>query len=213
MLGNIFEKTGKYLINKNSLIKFLFLLSLPFLLITINSYFKYQKLSQNIEKCFHLESLAKTSFFKRKKIHDFLEKKTKHNNNIIAKIENLPILENEQISIKKIIQNFSFLNSSSLEERLNFLEKENHFKFIEENIKQSINIHEVDETQLYPIEINKNDLKNILSFIEEVKIDGFEHNENLPQLIITNFQLNKIKEDLFTLELKLLKREFIKNHE
>ena len=103
----------------------------------------------------------------------------------------------------------------STEARLQFLDSEdNRLTFIEEEIRSSSTMKETEERQRHTVQMDEEDLKKLLSLIEEVSIDSFSPAENSPQIIVTDFQLEKkespIKTKVFEIEMKLLKRELIK---
>ena len=84
-------------------------------------------------------------------------------------------------------------------------------KFAEENINKTALIKETSETQLSSIEVDENDLQKLLSIIEEEPINHFVAKKKSPQLIIKNFILSKEKPNAFSLDMKILKREYFKN--
>ena len=125
--------------------------------------------------------------------------------------ENLSFLENEKTVLEKLLKLNAFSNNSQIKARLEFIQKgRNTLRFSEENIKQNTLIKETDETQLSTIEIDGNDLQKILSVIEGRQNQNSLNDINAPQLIIKNFLLNKARDNIFLLDLKLLKREFFK---
>ncbi|HSX03208.1 MAG TPA: hypothetical protein VLG76_00590 [Rhabdochlamydiaceae bacterium] len=96
--------------------------------------------------------------------------------------------------------------------RVQFLtEGTNQLRFSEQNLKSSGGFQEVEEVQQRPVEMNLEDLKKLLSNIEEVEIGSFSPHTNGPQLIIKNFDLTRKKlkeqEEVYLINLQLIKRE------
>ena len=104
------------------------------------------------------------------------------------------------------------MQDEELKERLGFLkEGKNKLLFVEEGIERSGSLQEVEEKCKYPVEMNEEDLKKLLSVVEEVKIGSNLPPDNAPQLIIKNFELLKKptlgSEDVFEVHLSIIKRE------
>jgi tellurite resistance-related uncharacterized protein len=86
--------------------------------------------------------------------------------------------------------------------------------FTEEAISTSSCMRETEEKQRHSVEIEEDDLKKLLSLVEDVSIEPFCPAENAPQMIITDFHLQKkdtpVKTQILEIEMKLLTREFSK---
>lgn len=96
--------------------------------------------------------------------------------------------------------------------RVQFLkEGGNRLLFSEEQIRTHESFRETEEKQQHTIEINEEDLKKLLCLIEGVTIWPYGPKEGRPQLIITDFKLQKIErptqEKVYAVSLQLLKRE------
>ena len=72
---------------------------------------------------------------------------------------------------------------------------------------------EVTETLVHPIEVNLDDLTNLLAKIEGKEIGPYTPGPGRPQLLILDFKIEKKsitdKKEVYQLNLKLLKREFL----
>jgi hypothetical protein len=213
VINIIYKKIGAYFIHLKN-ISLLFILLAFFIFFTnFNLYSKFIKLHTYHTKLNNLEFISKNSLEQRKKINDFIEQKTTYDKFFIDNnLENLTFLENEKKLLNKLKSHPAFLNDFRIKARLNFIDKDqNKLKFAEENVKQTTLIKETDESQLYPIEIDEYDLQKILSTIEGSLDDSnFKQKRDSPQLIIKNFMLNKKRKNVFSLDMKILKREYLK---
>lgn len=126
-------------------------------------------------------------------------------------IEPIPLLQPELEVLKNISKQSNFIENESVKNRLDFLQSKNKIKFAEGSVQTYPLFSETLETLDQPIQVNVDDLTHILSMIEGVPIDTHTPITNPPQLIITDFKIEK-KEDsgneTYLLNLKLLKREF-----
>ena len=128
-------------------------------------------------------------------------------------LETLLFLEPEIESLKTISDNPNFPPDENVKKRLEFLQGDgNALAFTEGVVQSTPYFQEVTETQVHPVEVNLEDLKTILCRIEGVSIDGCEPPPHRPQLLILDFKIEKKnvseKNQVFQLNLKLLKREF-----
>lgn len=137
---------------------------------------------------------------------------------IDKQIETLKLLESETELLQKISGDKSFANDERIKKRLEFLtgaggHQRNALVFSEGIVQKFPLFQETVETLMYPVEINTKDLQEILAKIEGVKIGDSVPGPNRPQLFITDFKLekktNNDKNQVFQLNLKLIKREFL----
>jgi len=137
---------------------------------------------------------------------------------IDKQLETLNFLEQEAELLQKIAASSSFVNDERIKKRLEFLTKTesksgNQLVFTEGVVQKSPLFHETVESMMHPVEVNVKNLQEILAKIEGIKMAGVELNSKPPQLLITDFRLERksVGEDheVFQLNLKLLKREFI----
>jgi len=130
-----------------------------------------------------------------------------------SSLEALPLLEEETEALRKILDNPAFPESALTKKRLDFLQgMDNKLIFTEENIQTYPHFKETTEKLRRAVEIDLNDLYKILAKVEGVKIKLHSPDPLSPQLIITHFKLERKKKshknEVFLLNLKLLKREF-----
>lgn len=129
-------------------------------------------------------------------------------------LETLVFLEPEVESLQKLVTDKNFNDDDRIKKRLEFLNSPNNSLVFSEGVVQSFPFfQETTETLVHPVEINTTDLQKVLSRVEGISIGPFNSSPNRPQLIITEFKLDKKKvndkNEVFLLNLKLLKREFI----
>ncbi|MGB7978738.1 MAG: hypothetical protein WCF19_06230 [Chlamydiales bacterium] len=126
-------------------------------------------------------------------------------------IESFPLLQHERHALESLLHHPAFPESLPIKERIAFLDK-NRLLFSEEGIAVSEQMKEVEEKQRYPVQMDENDLKRILSLIEDVPIDSFTPLSESPQILIKEFHLKKqetsLHTEVFEVEMTLLKREF-----
>jgi hypothetical protein len=129
-------------------------------------------------------------------------------------LETLTFLEPEVESIQKLISNKNFVGDDAVKKRLELLTGPgNSMAFSEGVVQASPTLHEVVETLVHPVEVNVSDLQKILSRIDGIDIASHKPGPNRPQLIILDFRIDRKsiteKNEVFQLNLKLLKREFL----
>jgi hypothetical protein len=129
-------------------------------------------------------------------------------------IESIVLLENEIDTLQKILTDKNFAEDDRIKKRLEYLTTQSNALVFSEGVVQNFPMfQETIETLLHPVEVNGTDIQKILARIEGVEIDGEEPGPNRPQLIITEFKLDKKKvsdkSEVFTLNMKLIKREFL----
>ena len=174
----------------------------------LHFFHKLQSLNA-MEKKAHLLQ-AKLDLFKKQQIQEqyFIKKLETADRYYVNKyIESLLFLEPE---IKRL-QAVAHLDESS-KKRLCFLKDgPNQLQFAEENMQRVDQYQEVEEKQLHAVEMNEEDLKKVLSRIEEIEMGTFPINNGAPQLIIKNFQLLKKaitpQEQVYLVTMQMIKRE------
>lgn len=129
-------------------------------------------------------------------------------------LENLLFLEPEVEALQKVLNHEAVGDNPVYKKRLEFLTgPDNALSFTEGTVHSYADFQETTETLVHPIEINVDDLKTILSRIEGVQIGDHDPQPHRPQLLITDFKLDKKRNtggnEVFILQLKLLKREFL----
>jgi len=129
-------------------------------------------------------------------------------------LENMVFLEEEIVALEKIVASETIADTHLAKKRLDFLTgPNNQLIFREGAVKATGTLKETVETLAHPVEINITDLQKILAKIEGVTIDSHRPGPNRPQLIITDISLEKKKtyehNEIFTMNVKLLKREYL----
>jgi len=127
-------------------------------------------------------------------------------------IESIQLLRPEIEALEKISRQNNFIENEAVTNRLRELKGNNKLVFAEGVVQTNPGFTETPETLVKPVEVDLNDLQNILSKIEGVDIGPYQPGPNPPQLLITEFKLEKKTagedNEVFSLNLKLLKREF-----
>lgn len=129
-------------------------------------------------------------------------------------LETFSFLEPEIESLKNMLNNPNYPEDENVRKRLEGLSgSENSMAFTEGVVQSTPLFQEVTETLVHPVEVNLKDIQTLLCRIEGVTIDGCAPPPNRPQLIILDFKIEKKnvseKNQVFVLNLKLLKREFL----
>jgi hypothetical protein len=132
----------------------------------------------------------------------------------LQKINTLTLLENEISSLQKALQGSFHPEEEAMRRRLSYLTgPDNTLSFTESAEKAYCGLKETQVQLSHPVDVNMSDVKKILSLIEGVQIDTFSPPSTRPQLIITDFHLEKKKgilNESYQLQLKLVKREYSK---
>lgn len=132
---------------------------------------------------------------------------------IDKQLETLTFLEPEIEGLQKILNNKNVADDEAVKKRIETLMGQgNALVFTEGVVQSSPLLQETSETLVHPVEINGQDLQKILSKIEGIDIGAYTPGPNRPQMIIVDFKLdrknNSEKNEVFLLNLKLIKREF-----
>lgn len=133
---------------------------------------------------------------------------------IDKQLETLTFLDQETEALQKIFQQKNMPEDETTRKRLEFLTGPgNSISFTEGVVQNYGSFQETTETLSHPIEVNSKDISKILSRIEGVSFNGEELPTGRPQLIVLDFKLEKKKatdkNEVFQLNMKLLKREFL----
>lgn len=127
-------------------------------------------------------------------------------------IESITLLKQETEALEKIARQNNFIENEAVTNRLNTLKNENRLVFAEGVVQTFPNFTETPESLVRPVEVDLGDLQNILSKVEGIDIGPYEPGPNPPQLIVTDFKIEKKttgdENEVFSLNLKLVKREF-----
>jgi hypothetical protein len=128
-------------------------------------------------------------------------------------IESITLLKPEIEALEKISRQNNFIENEEVTNRLKSLKERNALVFAEGVVQTYPQFSETAETLVHPVEVDLNDLQNLLARIEDVEIGPYKPGRNAPQLIITDFKLEKKttteNNEVFSLNIKLLKREYV----
>lgn len=133
---------------------------------------------------------------------------------IDKEIETIIPLKDEIEALQKVLQRGFHPDEDQFRKRLVFLTNgQNAISFVEGSVKASPGFQETTENLAHPIEADLSDIKRILSRVEGVSLD--EQNQTLlrPHLFITEMKMEKkrgVSQELYTVDLKLVKREYLK---
>lgn len=160
------------------------------------------------DEAFNVERKQSTNIAVRSHFHD-----TDHFY-IDKNLETLVFLEPEIESLQKMLNNPNFPDDENIKKRVEMLTgSENSMVFTEGVVQSTPIFQEVTETLAHPVEVNVQDIQHILCRVEGIALNGCTPPPNRPQLIVLEFKIDKKnvsdKNEVFSLNLKLLKREFL----
>lgn len=156
-----------------------------------------------------------------KNAQEFINKQVKEqyrNSNhfyIDQEIETISPLKDEVQALQKILSLGFHANEDLFRRRLQFhTSGQNAISFVEGSVKAYKGFQETQESLAHSVEVDLNDVKAILSRIEGIR---FSEQDTLPEqrphLIITDWKMEKKKgltQELYALDVKLIKREYLK---
>lgn len=110
--------------------------------------------------------------------------------------------------------NKNYPDDENIKKRLEFLQSGGNTLVFSEGVVQSNPFfQEVLETLVHPVEVDADDIREILAKIEGIPIRNYAPGPNRPQLIVLEFKIDKKqmseKNEIYLLNMKLLKREFV----
>lgn len=129
-------------------------------------------------------------------------------------VENLQFLTPEIEGLEKVMTNKNYPDDENVKKRLEFLQSGGNTLVFSEGVVQSNPFfQEVLETLVHPVEVDADDIREILAKIEGIPIRNYAPGPNRPQLIVLEFKIDKKqmseKNEIYLLNMKLLKREFV----
>lgn len=129
-------------------------------------------------------------------------------------LETLVFLEPEIEQLQKIVQDKNFTDDDRIKKRLELLTSEGNSLVFSEGVVQSFPLfQETSEVLVHSVEVNASDIQKILARVEGIKMGEFTPGPHRPQLVVTEFKLDKKKindkNEVYLLNLKLIKREFL----
>lgn len=168
-----------------------------------------------------LNSLQEDALYLKSK-HHWTESKSKIESDLLAQmsqadrsylenqIESLQFLEPEIKKLGALLQTDP--NQEEQKARFDFLNSgKNALRLRQENFQRVGKIQEMEARQVHPVEMNREDLKELLARIENVKIEEHLPGNRPPDLLIKQFELVKkplpSNEEVFLVNLELIKRE------
>lgn len=196
----------------------LYLAALGLLPLVCTVFFFFSEKSQLSELYENIEQIEQQSYLKEKKqaINVTVRQHFREADHfyIDKHLETLVFLEPEIEMLQKILSDKNFADDERLKKRLEYLTSSANSLVFSEGVVQSYPLfQETMETLVHPVEINTVDLQKILAQIEGVQMGNEKPAPNRPQLIITELKLDKKKihekNEVYVLNLKLLKREFL----
>lgn len=133
---------------------------------------------------------------------------------IDKRLEILTFLEPEIEALQKIVQHKNFTDDEIIKKRLDLLTGSgNSMRFTEGVVQTFPQFQETTETLIHPVEVNVDDIQKILALVEGIQIGSYSPAPDRPQLQILDFKIEKKKSadknEVFLLNMKLLKREFM----
>ncbi len=210
----LLEKIGKFYLSKSPF--FFLLMLLPILAGSAYLFSSYAKIKELEERFYNACKKGRSAIEKKAQKEQFLERYAKPNPYFLdEKIESLTFLSGEILELETLIRHPALADKKLFESRLHFLKNgENRLHFVENEIRSSATIKETEEKQRHPVQMNGEDIKKLLSEIEDIPIESHVSSEHRPQMVITDFRLEKkqtpIKTEVFEVEMQCIKREFIK---
>lgn len=127
-------------------------------------------------------------------------------------ISALRLLDKESEALQNLVSQPHVAEDPRVTRRLTALAA-NTPVFSEGMVQSYAFFNEIPETLVHPLEVDVDDIKKLLSKIEGVKIGPNEPGPNRPQLLITDFRLDRKgsqgESDIYTLNFKFIKREYL----
>ena len=127
-------------------------------------------------------------------------------------VESIPLLQAEVTMLQQALNNPVVAPDPFLISRMEALKK-NTIQFSEGTAEPYPFFKETAETIARPVEVDDSDIRKILSEIEGVSIGSYEPGPHRPQLIITDYKLERKatprQGQVYSLTLKLIKREYL----
>lgn len=105
--------------------------------------------------------------------------------------------------------------SNPMKDRVSFLQSgNNRLQFVQLEKRKNSLFLETEEKQQYPVEMNEEDLKNLLCYLEGSQIHPYVPQSGAPQILIKSFELEKkniteTAEKTYQIQTQLIKREAI----
>ncbi len=210
MINNLLIMLGKLFLVRSYRLIFLLICFIPLFFTSLSIYLHLNKISADQKIIIEAFNKFQKNYKKRMLQKNFVENFKKSDPSLVKKnLESLDLMLKEKINLEKIYKNDSFKASSSIKNRLALLKSDNKLSFNEEPLFSNSFVKETLLKQNVPVEISDDDLKNILSLVENVIISKTDSIPSYPQMIIQNFELKKTNSSFILNNLTVLKRDFI----
>lgn len=198
-----------------ALIYIMMLCMLPALAICFYIWSSYGELETLDQKIDYLQEQAYLKE-KRQAVNQSLRNHYKETDQfyIDKQLETIDLLNNESEALQKLTQQKNVPEDEATKRRLEFLNGPgNAISFTEGVVQNYGSFQETTETLSHPVEVSVSDLSTLLSRIEGTSLAGQTPAPGRPQLIVLDFKIEKKKladkNEVFQLNMKLLKREFL----
>ena len=212
----VLKRLGKFCFFQMKPLFFYIILSIPIVFGASIFFLQYLNIFE-LEERFYSSCKKGKLILKRKQQKERFIQRYSHANPYFLdeQIESFIPLQAEQKQIETLIKHPALNDKRPLQGRIDFLKSSaNRLNFVEEEMHSTTSMKETKEKQRHPVQMDAEDLKKILCLVEDIPIDSFPLCNGRPQIIITNFTLEKkqtpIDTNVFDVEMELLKREFIK---
>ena len=208
------ERFGKFCFFQKTPLVFLILLLTPICLAFCYFFSRYTEITDLEDRFYVVCKKMKSSLEKKEKKEQFIQRyKASSPYFLDEQIESISFLEEEKKHLQNLLQHPAIVDKRPIESRLQFLASEgNRFVFTEEAIKTNASMKETEEKQRHPVQMSPDDVKKTLSLLEDLPIENYGRTENRPQIVITDFLLQKkqtsLKTDVFEVDMQFIKREF-----
>jgi hypothetical protein len=127
-------------------------------------------------------------------------------------VQNIVLLQNEIALLEKLVNNATLPPDPRLTARLDALKK-NTIQFSEGTVESYPYFKEIPDSLTHAVEVDVENIRELLSHVEGVTIAPFEPGPNRPQMIVTDFKLERKagprQGQLYSLTMKMIKREFL----
>lgn len=209
------ERLGKFCFSKDRHLYFYLVLALPILAGSFYAFIQYNKM-KHLEELFSAScKKGKLALIRKQKKENFIKRHTHASPYFLdEQIENLVFLKPEIEELKTLIQHPALADKKPFEARLDFLTKgANRLSFTEEAIRSNSHIKETEEKQRHSVQLNGEDVKKLLTTLEDLPIGNeVPMIASRPQIMITDFRIETkqtpLKTNVFEVEMQFLKREF-----
>lgn len=209
------EKIGKFCFSEKRALLFYLILSLPVIFGAFYAFGQYKQIQILEERFIRACKKGSIAIERKQKKEEFIQRYSNANPYFLdEKIESLVFLGNEISDLEKLEKHPAISDNREITSRLDFLKNGmNRLSFVEESIRSNGSIKETEEKQKHSVQMNREDLKKLLSSLENIPIEDFFVSDHRPQIVITDFRFEKrqtpIKTDVFEVDMQFIKREFI----